>query len=343
MKKIAIVTIVSFNFGNRLQNYALQEIYKSMGLEVETLPLENNGFLKNSAYVVRDLIKNDRSASFRSFNKNISWSRYSMKSDIPDEYDYYSIGSDQVWNPTWYEQNPYRKRAFLLAFAPPEKRVCASPSFGITELPEKWQELFKNELLKFKKISVREKSGVEIVRLLTGKDAEVLIDPTLMLDADDWIKAAKKPENTDINTPYILTYFLGGRSEKVNQDLQKYSEQTNMKIYNLLDKSQPDLYKSGPGEFISLIANAGLVVTDSFHASVFSFLFKKPFLVYPRGGSECNMLSRFDTLLDILDLKRKYTESNIPNELLECDYAKGFSKLEEERKRVKKFLKESML
>lgn len=99
---------------------------------------------------------------------------------------------------------------------------------------------------------------------------------------------------------------------------------------------------SDPSEFIYLIANAKLVMTDSFHACVFSFLFNKPFLVYSREGSEGNMMSRMDTLLGKFDLKRKYVDSGLSNDIFECDYSNGYKQLVKERAKVEAFLHKSL-
>jgi exopolysaccharide biosynthesis predicted pyruvyltransferase EpsI len=139
-----------------------------------------------------------------------------------------------------------------------------------------------------------------------------------------------------------LTYFIGGRSNRVNTDLKKYAEENNMEIYNLMDYAQPDLFVAGPSEFIYLIAHSQLVMTDSFHACVFSFLFQKPFLVYDRKGKENNMMSRMDTLLEKFDLKRKYVDSELINEILECDYSIGFKQLQFERQKAESFLRNSL-
>ena len=108
------------------------------------------------------------------------------------------------------------------------------------------------------------------------------------------------------------------------------------------DRDQPELYVSGPEEFIFLLSKAKLVLTDSFHACVFSFLFRKPFLVYKREDTQNNMMSRIDTLLKKFKLQRKFVDSGLHNELFECDYDLGYEILAKERVKVIEFLKKSM-
>ena len=359
-KTACIITINDFsNYGNRLQNYAVQNVLKKLGFNSVTLfPLYNpNSFTNRVRYYVHKLTNFQytwnkeywrnwrlliaKAKVFDIFNKkSISFKVIKKISDIMPT-DYYVLGSDQVWNAEWYPQEGIIKEIFLLSFADPERRVCFSPSFGIEELPTQWIPWFKEQLAKFPMISVREESGARIVRELTGKEATVTIDPTLMLDKDEWMKIAAKPERVDCDSKYILTYFLGETTDKVRSDVDAYAEQIDAGILDLMDTKCPQLYATGPAEFIYLISNATLILTDSFHACVFSFLFGKPFLLYKREGVT-DMMSRIDTLFEKFDLKRKYVGSGLQNELLECDYSSGYSVLELERKKLIHFLKESM-
>lgn len=358
MKRIGIVTITAYNFGNRLQNYAIQKVLEDMGLSPESLgilgspellgpyrfpkvPTKNPWYFvrKVGGYILTKLFYQEREKNYQRFDDHIIWSKHTLQEDSPGDYDYYVVGSDQVWNAPWFEGSPWAENAFLLAFAPPEKRICFSPSFGISELPERWKPLFKEELSKFRKISVREDAGAAIVKELTGKDAEVLIDPTCMLDADDWIKLAKMPEGFDPEKPYILTYILGGSFDQVKRDLRSYADTYHLRVCNLLDLLDKDLYVAGPSEFIWLIAHAELILTNSFHGTVFSFLFQKPFVVY---GNLRSLFSRIETLLTKFDILRKFADSGLPNELFECDYQKGYEQLKKEREKAKRFLLESL-
>lgn len=357
--KITIVTIYDPlpNYGNRLQNYAVQSIFEDLDFETvsisyakSVLPLKAKlkaflmrltfyQFTKNAAYWKNFPYK---VAVFDKFNRQYIHTLHIKKINQIRNSDYYVVGSDQVWNPSWYSKDDIKKNLFLLTFTVPSKKICFSPSFGIDVLPNEWKDWFAKYLIEFPHLAVREKSGAKIIKELTGQEAIVTIDPTLMLDRETWNKISRCPKNIDLETPYILTYFLGGRSEKINNDLQLFSKENNFSIYNLLDTSQPELYRTGPSEFIYLIDHANLIVTDSFHACVFSFLFGKPFLVYSREGTQNKMMSRIDTLLETFCLERKYVDSGFPNDLLECDYQKGYEVLSQERKKVMDYLKAAM-
>lgn len=359
--KCIIITIYdpNPNYGNRLQNYAMQSVLASIGASVHTVSFEKKLFsgLTKWKYLLQSLcgyrLPGDAAywkyhipkvKAFHQFNN-----RYIDTIEVSSiqeaeklEADYFVLGSDQVWNPQWYDNCELKKYMYLLTFTVPEKKVTFAPSFGAKEIPEQWTSWFRENLKHFREISVREEAGVNIIRDLTGKKAEVLIDPTMMLDKSEWLAIAEKPKNLDCSASYILTYFLGGRSGRVNKNLEEYAVKNNMKVYNLLDRNQPALFVTDPGEFIYLISNARLVMTDSFHACVFSFLFKKPFLVYAREGNESSMMSRMETFLKKFDLERKYVDSGLENDLFECEYSTGFAKLNIERQKALSFLKRSM-
>ena len=354
-----IVTIYESepNYGNRLQNYATYKTLRNFGFSPKTYMFEKSkvDFKFYVKLLLQKLccykLKGDKFywkyialkyINFNKFNKKyIPTKKISQIKEINiDKEDFFVVGSDQVWNPKWYYH--LRKDMYLLTFARSEQKVCFAPSFGVTEIPEEWKDFYKTQLETFPKISVREKTGAEIVEQLIGRKAEVIIDPTLMLDDAQWSTIARKPHNVDFSKPYILTYFLGERSERIHCDIEKYAKENDMRVYNLLDNKQPEIYVSGPAEFLYLIKHSSLVMTDSFHACVFSFIFNKPFLVYSREGKGDYMFSRIDFLLETLDLKRKFVDSGLHNEIFECDYSKGNENLAYERKKAINFLKNSM-
>nr|WP_300848613.1 polysaccharide pyruvyl transferase family protein [uncultured Acetatifactor sp.] len=358
--KVYIITINDFeNYGNRLQNYAVQYVLRELGVEAITLFFIDNpvslinrmkyyfhkttGFRYaiNKDYWIKWKSSLDKMKRFNAFNKKHIMSKFIKKiSDIVPA-DYYVLGSDQVWNVQWYSQEGIIKEMFLLAFAEPERRVCFSPSFGIEELPDQWVPWFREQLMKFPLISVREESGARIIKRLTGKEAIVTIDPTLMLDQIEWKKIAIKPKGIDCDSEYILAYFLGEVTGKAQSDVDAYAKQIGARVLKMTDRMQYESYIADPAEFLYLISRATLILTDSFHACVFSFLFGRPFLLYKREGKD-DMMSRLDTFLDKFGLRRKYVESGLENELLECDYSSAYGVLASERKKVIDFLKKSM-
>ncbi len=350
-----IITIQDkYNYGNRLQNVAAQEILQKLNLQVASLsvcPLKSKiqwkikdkilFFLsKNFSLKIRQAkLRHKRVARFEPFNrKNLRMRKIRDVSRIPSA-DFYVVGSDQVWNMGLFFSD---MDLYFLSFANSEQKACLSPSFGADYVPEGLREDVKQALNTFPLISVREAAGAKIVKDLTGKEAEVLIDPTLALDASDWRKFSKKPKNVDTDRPYIFTYILGEKPRKLQEAVDRIVKETGASLYPLNDYDAPELFIADPGEFLYLIEHATIVLTDSFHACVFSFLFGKPFLLFAREGKENYMLSRMETLFETFDLKRKFVEDELPSDLYECDYSVGYGRLSAEREKLFRFLKKSM-
>lgn len=347
VKKVAIYTIQTNNYGNRLQNYAVQEVCNKLGYEAVSLGnsdptrglivLKKFPFLvnaiKTTRNLVRSIIKNDAICKFYKFNQYIKYSTDYISNESYRISNYYAIlvGSDQVWNTQfkWISEN-----AFLPFYHP--KKISFAASFGVDHIEK--SDKIAACLNDFSALSVREEAGREIIKELTGKNAAVIVDPTLLLSQQEWRKIERKPKGAEKG--YILTYFLSSMNEKAKNLLEK--EKGNYRIYNLLDKNDLIAGKAGPSEFLWLFDNADLILTDSFHASVFSFLFDKPFVVFDRNWSEGNMNSRLVTLLSKLGLERKYAGSGMSNDIWEHDYAQSYKRLETEQKKALNFLKAAL-
>ena len=354
--KIGIVTIFdNDNYGNRLQNYATQEILKKQNIDVETIvnvvknkkkDIQLNNFFKKCIRKIERIIDEIRPVNkkrkrvFENFTNtyikktNFTISTDNIKQNLNDEYDFFIAGSDQIWNPKW------RMTDFdLLAFAEENKRIAFSASIGASEIPKERQEKFINEINKFKNVSVREKKAKEIIEKLTGrKDIQTLVDPTMILSVNEWDKIIKKPKNLNTDK-YILTYFLGKISKERKKEIKRVAKENNCKIINLLDKKQK-FYITDPGEFLYLEKNAFLICTDSFHSCVFAILFKKPFLIFEREGVD--MMARIENLLEIFKLQDRKYEGRINKKMLKCDYSESYKILEEERKKANIFIEEAL-
>ena len=158
-------------------------------------------------------------------------------------------------------------------------------------------------------ISIREQQGAATVKELSGIDVPVVVDPTLLLSADDWRKVSRQPTWYH-GEDYILTYFLGKRPAAVDEIIKS----TGLKVVNLLDENVYEHYVTGVDEFIWAIEHAKLVYTDYFHGTVFSIIFRRPFVVCDRIGNsiETKMTSRIDSLLQLfgLEARRGTIENN---------------------------------
>ena len=353
MIKVGIVTINDFdNYGNRLQNYALQEFLKSQNLEPITLKNDHscntkkNFLLRRIKFIFkRKPYSNNkgRMKRFYEFNKYIDFSKKMITPYSKlDDFDYFIVGSDQVWNPNFGRL----RDVDLLCFAEDKQKISFAASFGTVDLSDSKMNEIKKGLNSFKSLSVREDAGKEIVQKITKRnDVEVLIDPTMLLSNNDWDKVIKAPNEIYSlnNRKYILNYFLGNLSENRKKEIERIANQYKCEIINLLDENSP-FYQTGPSEFLYLEKNAFLICTDSFHSSVFAMLFDKPFIIFDREEEKMNnMSSRLDTLISKFELKnRKYNGQNITIENINHDYSRAYQILDREREKSIRFIKKAI-
>lgn len=382
MNKIGIITINDYkNYGNRLQNYATQEVLKSLGCKVETIvnnPLKkrniadkfdkarkmslgelakkvlqklrqklykNNKSDEEKEIEVRNKTRNEsRIKSFRQFtNENISESSYvispdNIPSEIGEQYSGFVVGSDQVWNPNFRGGSPID----FLTFAPEYKRFAYSASFGISKLPDKYIDDYRRWLTEMAHISVREDAGAKIVKELTGRYVQVLVDPTLMLNKSQWLSVAK-PAKDKPKKQYLLTYFLGDESLESKERINLIAIENKLEIVNMADIDDESRYTADPSEFLDYINSSEIFLTDSFHGAVFSILFEKPFIIFDRVSKIPSMNSRIDTLLTKFDLLDRKSDEIIDNkDVFNIDYSHVPSILAAEREKALDFLKRAL-
>lgn len=301
--KTAVLTIQSINYGNRLQNYALQTVLNSLGNDVETLRREpgfNGSFATRLKAVKHGLgrvrHRSDRIGSFYRFDRDrIPFSDSTVSKEFVSgdlsRYDLFVIGSDQVWNPDF----GFNSELEYLPMVPGCKKIAYSASFGVSEIADNRNRTA--ELLNdIPYISVREHAGRRIVKDLTGRDVPVVLDPTMLLDVHDWAKIAKKPMSVDCSVPFVFKYVLG--SDVNEAKINRLADEYGLKIIDVMDES----LALGPAEFVWLVAHSEIACTDSFHASVFALLFHKPLAIFERVCANADMSSRFDTLCSLFDL-----------------------------------------
>ena len=350
MNKIAILTIQCNNYGNRLQNYATQKIIEEIGCEACSLLSFKHRYknkiymmMKSLYYDLRFFLNDDFDSNFYKFNKSVKLAQYDyirLEDYYIGEYDAVIVGSDQIWNTnfTFINEN------FFLPFKQANK-IAFSASFGVDSIP--YDQKIVDCLKDFKALSVREEAGAKIIKELTGIDATVLVDPTMLLTVDEWRKVEKKPrgikESKKTEKPkdgYILTYFLSPKCDEAKKQLEEVKG--DREVYELLNLEDKVAGTAGPSEFLWLFDHADIILTDSFHACVFSFLFNKPFMVFDRQYEGESMNSRLETLLSKFHLERKYASSGLENDIWEHDYEEGYKQLELEREKAMNFLKEAL-
>ncbi|MBQ8164274.1 MAG: polysaccharide pyruvyl transferase family protein [Clostridia bacterium] len=359
--KIGIVTIAQgANYGNRLQNYAVQEVFRKMGCRAETIAYDTEynctvkllllHFIK--AKILRKKIyhlqKRDKFCIFNKQKINFSKKKYKCgeKFDISG-YDMFSVGSDQVWNLYFKDIVEYRDLMFL-TFVPAEKKIAYSASIGTDKIPEEFKVFFANSVKDFSNISVRETQGADIIEKHCDTRPETTIDPTLMLDRQKWVKFAKKPKNLP-KKDFIVVYFISSLSDDIKEYIKSASELHDCEVVTLksgcaqwVEIPDPKYFCADPQEFVYLISHAKAVITDSFHASVFSIIFKQPFRIFER--KDLNMSSRTQELLDKIHIG-KWCLGNIsepPERIIDCDYTDVDEAIEQERQKAFVYLKKAL-
>ncbi len=299
--KIGIMTMHRVqNLGSVLQAYALQYKIEQLGYESELIDYVFPSKKKKSRFSVREGYRcflnilqgcpREKSAhkieKFRKKYLHCSAKTYDRESllTVPPQYDLYCTGSDQVWNPFHVGEDT----SFMMDFVPNDApRIAYASSFASKEIKEPFFSLYARHLTRYKSITVREQSGVRIIREMTGKDADVVCDPTLLLSAEEWNPIADLSE-VKIKGNYILVYLLGymfnprpnfyNIVESVRKMLDMPVYQINPYTKDRLHFHIKPLQGMGPADFVHLIRNASFVVTDSFHGAAFASIFNIPMI-----------------------------------------------------------------
>lgn len=348
MKKVGIITLQGlYNYGNRLQNYAVQEIVKKYGYEAESILLE--GSLKKKirevvSFFAEARVTNTAHYFIRFYNfwrfnhKNIRIKSFRINNTtlrkIAKRYDFLALGGDQIWNQKYEIFGDFDQSGFQFGSAvAADKRIPFSPSFGESSIPECKKDYCRHWLIEMPHLAIREKSGADIIYDLTGKEAEVVIDPVMVLSEEDWKKVFD--ERKYCNQHYVLTCFLGGTDKERCSIINKIAKERPIKG---VGRYEDDSAKVGPDDFLSLIYNADLICTDSFHCAAFAILFKKPFVVFDRRNCNITQMTRLWNLLELFQLKHRHA-SNIDFSTCEhIDYQQVDMILEKERNRYHRFL-----
>lgn len=264
---------------------------------------------------------------------------------IGEEYEYIIVGSDCVWNGDAFTL----ETAYLLDFVKENSRKGNyASSFACDNIEDKLRPIFEKYLSEFPVLSVRETRGKELIYELTGKDATVVLDPTLTLNNIFWNRVAEESKiNTLQDYIFVAEYAI---SHALIVDAEKLSKKYNLPIYCLYPpkgkhiKSKVFL-KAGPEDVMRLIRDAKYVLTDSYHMMIFSINFNREFFAY-KTNTNIPAISKYNSILDILDLQnRLYETQNInenPIDITKCSkikYDQVNKRLEKEREKSKQFLK----
>lgn len=331
MKKIGIITHYynSINYGGVLQAYALTKVLQELGYNAEQICYDasyrDNSYkrkitiksiVKKTIYKCVDRKLKKRYLKFSQFrNEEIKHSNAIYNSNNIEEsncnYEIFVTGSDQVWNLKWLHS------AYFLDFVKNKKKVSYAASLGKKDFSDDELDYYKKKLKGFAAISLREKEGLDYIQKIVKVPVVQTLDPTLLLPVNEWKRLARQADRENNFEKYLFCYFIGD-DVKVRKLATKYAKSRNLKIVNLPHAAgfnfsdvffgNKKVYTAGPCEFIDLIKNAEVIMTDSFHCCVFANIFKKDFWVFDRVGKR-DMNTRIYSLLDLFGNTNRFCDS----------------------------------
>ena len=371
LKNVAIVTWIKYNnFGTFLQAFALQKTLSNIGYDScilddhtiieEGRRVDNPGILKRWYYSFRLMLslvlkkrigfylKEKRSNKlydqFRRKYLNVDTQIHPLAA-LDERYDAFVCGSDQIWYPSTLIYSPY----YYLNFTQ-KKKIAYAPSIGASKYPAEFIPKVKPLLERFDKLSVRERIGAEIISSITGRKVPAVLDPTLLLDRNDWEELIQP--RAFCKQDYILCYFLT-YNEAYIHFVVDYAHRRSLKVVGFALSGQKNDYAdkvlaAGPQEFLSAIKYAKMVFTDSFHGTIFSLHFRKLFYTFKRfaDNDSNNQNSRVNNLLQLVALEKYFIDMDDLTrieQLPAINYDVVEYKLLHERNKSIQYLKEALM
>lgn len=367
MKQINNVGIITFhcsyNYGSALQTYALKTLLEKNKYKVSIINFiykknfeqyrlfRTNIYYKWPRAFIVDILffrqNKKRKENFEIFAKkyfNLTQKKYydykDMK-ELNDKFDIFICGSDQIWNLNCTQGV---QPAYFLKFANKDKlKIAYAPSLAHVKFDRNYDADLKEAIKDLDYISIREESTLSLIQPLTEKNVSVVVDPTLLLAQKDYELIISQDKN---ESEYIFVYML-----KYNVELVKYCNEFSSKkgikvIYIAVNKfcgiKGENAFGIGPDKFLKYIKEAKYIITNSFHATVFSIIFNKKFVTFTKKRSSSRMVdSRIVDLLDKLGIsERIYDEKfNIDKDI---DYDRVQEKLIDMRKSSLEYLNKAL-
>lgn len=359
--KLAILTYQNaLNVGAVLQAYALQQVLTKMGHQCEIIDYRNSYLeetyktknimqIKSPKELIKWLLNVNKEkrkrVKFSEFNQkyqNFSSTVYTEDNihESNDKYDAFIVGSDQVWN---MNLNGEDKNYFLSFVEDSKNKISYAASFGYKEVPAIHRAKTYEGISKLNSISVRETSGKVITQELTSREAQVVLDPTLLLDKLEWkeINYEKKSNNKE----YILVYIIAA-TPSIIEFAKKLGRKYNCEVICIHNSPIPkkgvkNIRDCSPTEFLNYVENAKFVVSSSFHGICFSILFEKDFF-FELDVKPQNNNSRIETLVAKLNLGERQIVNGETQTYNSIDYKNVLKRLDNEKAKSYEFLEESI-
>lgn len=371
--KIGIITLsASDNCGSLLQTYALKRVILQLGFSYvdvinfssesshviyDILPREKYGLLwliKPSSKTKLQKIRSQKT-DYEEFRKNViqvvpnDWELFPKDLiSISDKYDIVVTGSDQVWNVVMGDYDD----SFFLQWVTKGKKIAYAPSLGGHAISEsKYYERIEQWIKEFDYISVREKSSKVILEEIVEKEVPVLLDPTLLLEKEDWVGLIGERM---IEEDYIFFYSWAYQEEETCKIVMQEGKRLGLKVYvidaskfAIKDAEKWGFYlceKGGPLAFLNLMYYAEYSFVESFHGIVFSYIFEKNFWVLDTHEDYHELDTRLKEFLDLFDAQdRVVTKYNYKKrDMNKAICYNGNDHLKEKRSKSLQFLKDSL-
>lgn len=311
--KALIITLHRYaNCGSALQAFALWRFLQDRGIDSELIDycphyMETEGrrfrsFVRKTLFLIPYLQRQKKFAQFIDRNCSITPIRYKTYHQLvlnPPKGDVYISGSDQLWNPSF---ECGRDDAFFLEFIHGVPKISYATSLGSDSLTEGQIKNIAQKISDYEFVSVREECSSKQLALAGVKDVKWVCDPTFLLERSHYDFLAKNYQQLG----RFVAVYLVEKSPLLDWILESLSQKDNLKIVGVggyLKKYKCDKHymDAGPSEFLGLIRDSQFVVATSFHATVFSLIFHKNFLIIPPKIN----VARIEQLLGYLGLENK--------------------------------------
>lgn len=355
MKPIGVLTFASNNYGACLQAFSIIQAIKAITkAEVHFINYncpanssEGSSKKRNPLTLLSGLFRVNiykylkarpifikRNEKFNHFRKeyiigdDIVYDNIDELKEISDKYSAIVCGSDMIWSSEFIDDLDI----YMLSWCGRAKRISYAPSIGDIDIALTHKEKYLANLSKFDSISCREQNAVEFVKAISGIDAELVVDPTLLFDKKQWTEWFVN-ENDKAESQYNLVYCFGGITDSIRKQLNSIEKRQGIITRYILSDKLSDTVNElkfgdgayGPAEYVNLFANANFVVVNGYHGLIFALIFEKPFVVLHRGEGEHwgKHEVRMTELLGRLNLKERYIsrDAEIPSEFYTLDYS----------------------
>lgn len=369
--KVAVISWKFENFGTLLQAYALNYFLNqidtidcdfvfydldknNLDIPFRLISLDTPSKIWNKIFKIKNQYLEKESEIQKEacspFFEKIKHTKQVQKHELyklNEQYDVFICGSDQIWNPCYFD-----KSYFLDFVRDDKKKIAYAPSLGGNKIPLRLKLIYRKLISRFDYLSAREKESCDLITLLTKKKCEYVTDPTILLSSNEWLNAL----NIKINNSkgkYLLCYFLSPQAWYKDYVIS-IAEKYNLHIA-YLNNTESDYFTEfkdsfkivgGPEEFVSAIANAQFIITDSFHGTLFSVFFEKNFITLQRfkdtgKRSENNRVTSFLNSINILN-RFVYKGDKFSDDECKIDYKSVNTILYEKRNHAKQYIQNAL-